>query len=194
MRNFMKLILGSTLMVSLSACGTLSSTMGGGGGGNLDAFIQASQAASDLSSTSSTQLAQAVLSKDAYDKLTARRTAAMSISDPKEKEAEIEAVQSDTLAEADKAKKAATRAGTFNFMLSLLRATDVVKQGTNIVKNPPTNPALVTKVNGVRESVADLNTLVNNMSSIAGKVTALAKAGEITLPTSASEQTVELSM
>lgn len=177
---------------------------GGGGGSNIDAFLQSATEAEGLMRKSSWNIADALLAKDKVDALKEKRNAIEKITDPKEKAAKLRELDKDVNSqlatmdfvakskelekEPDKKKKETTAAGIFNFSLGLLKDTELLSQGQKLATTPP-SPAIANKLPQVKDFVASLGNQLDSIKKVGEGLKQLSAAvGLKALPTKASDK------
>lgn len=205
------LALGMSSQIQAFGLGGLGNLVGGvtsGGGANagqqIDDFLKTADEAHALTSKSVQILADALLTKEANDKLKADMEAAKAIQDPKEREANIRKVEADSLAalakidyeknakvkeiENDKKKQAQVGASIYNFMLALLKDKELVEKGSYLASSVSSNPLLITKLGKVTDVVTSISGQMGNMAKVASGLQKLSSVAKVTaLPTKATD-------
>jgi len=207
---FKKIVLVSFLAISGANAGmfdsiTSAATTATGGGTQevsvnaLDATIKNYVIAKTLLQKSSDTLAKALLSKEEAAKFESALKAAKTISDPQEKEAAINKVQSDkeTAISAalesqetkDKFAKANQKTtnlllnGGFNFMLSGLKYKDTLSSAKSMMASLSANPMAATKYSSqlgqLKDMVVTLPDNIITIANIGDKLYGLASANGI---------------
>ena len=199
--------LSVTLAYSAPSHAQFGGLMGGGGGATpeaVDQFLATALDAETLISDSAWYLSSAVLAKEKFQALLARKNAATKLQDPKEKAAELRSITADataalanavsdsnaskSLETADKEKKAKISTGVFNFVLGVLKDGDLVLQSSKLVSGVP-SPAVATKVTQIKNVVSSIKNQMGNMQkAVTGMKKLGAAVGLKALPTKSSDK------
>lgn len=181
--------------------------MGGGGGGatpeKVDAFVADAKAAEILVRTSAWHIAHAVLSKDRYAELQAKREVILKIADPQEKDAklkELDKTLNDDLAKADYKKasedekkadeehKKQTAAALFNYSLGVLKDAELIIKGKDLVSGTP-SPMVATRIPAAKGALDSIVSQADAQTKVIGGIKTLCTSVDLKdLPTKASDQ------
>jgi hypothetical protein len=176
---------------------------GGASVADVDGFIAAALESDALVRDSSILLGRAVIAKDRMEAITAKFKAAAAATDPQEKAAKTRDAQTDLNAELvktdfkavcekdaaawDDAKKQNVADALYNLSLGLLKDSQLVTTGKNLVSGPP-NPAIAARLPLVKDTVAALAGQVDSLGKLVGSTKDLVKVVKLDkLPGAASE-------
>lgn len=179
--------------------GGASALLGGGGGGNVEqdvAKFNATMAtAVNLLNTSGQQLMQALVSKDKQAEFNEKLKSLEGITDAKEKNAKIVAIQADVnaalkqaqnskevqeeLKKADANKKQFIKGASFNYALGLMQTLDLVVTGNNIIKGVAANPMAALKVLPIKDALPLIQPLAGGFKDTTGMLMDVMKTAGI---------------
>jgi hypothetical protein len=190
----------------LGGLNVLKSTSGSGNvEQDVSTFLTKLNVANHLLNKSGHQLIMALASKEKQAEFEKRLKALEGVADPKEKNALIAQLQADQAAEiqqlaqnekvkadlknaSDEKKKNVANA-SFNYILGMFQAKDLLPIGNTIVQGVASNPLMVVKVLPVKDSIGSISSLVGNMGKSTGSLVDMMKAANIkpVMPTAANE-------
>lgn len=149
-----------------------------------DGFLKAAANAEKLMGNSLTLLVRSLASKEASASYESAMKAALSQTDPKEAQSQINAAQTNAAAalneqvKGSQLKAAASAmngeqrkqlgAAAFNFSLAMLQDKSLIDQSKGLVSGMSANPALLGKLGNVKDAVSSLSTQIEVGAKIAG--------------------------
>jgi hypothetical protein len=182
---------------------------GGGGGGDIDAFLVSTQRGEDLTRVSSLALLEAVSSHEEAQKLRDTMQAAQALPDPKEREAALRQVTSDAAAKlaavdfetkskdlertASAEQRKQVGVSVYNLALAILIDHQAVEQAHGITQSAASNPiGMATqgaKLLKVKDAAASIGGQMTNLAKISTGLPKLMSVAKLTaLPTSTADQ------
>jgi hypothetical protein len=169
-----------------------------------DTFLQQAQAAESLLKTSLWAMSSALLSKEQVAELKAKKDKAEQVTDPKEKDAQLQEVtKSETAALNEAASDAALKsnvdkmdadrkkllgASAYNYALGVLQEKALSGQSSGLISSMGSDPSMLTKVGKVKDVAASLTNQLSLHASLAGKMPAVFSAVGAQAPKSADEK------
>ncbi len=149
-----------------------------------DSFLKAAAHAEKLMGNSLTLLVRSLASKEAAASYESAMKAALSQTDPKEAQSQINAAQTSAAAalneqvKGSQLKAAASAmsgeqrkqlgAAAFNFSLAMLQDKALIDQSKGLISGMSANPTLLGKLGSVKDAVSSLSTQVEVGAKIAG--------------------------
>jgi hypothetical protein len=178
--------------------GSASALMGGGGGNveqDVAKFNATMATAVSMLNTSGQQLMQALVSKDKQAEFNEKLKSLEGITDAKEKNAKIVAIQADVnaalkqaqnskevqeeLKKADANKKQFIKGASFNYALGLMQTLDLVVTGNNIIKGVAANPMAALKVLPIKDALPLIQPLAGGFKDTTGMLMDVMKTAGI---------------
>lgn len=197
----------------IPGAGMLGAVTGGGTAVDVDGFMAKAALTNQLFKDSRAQLASMMGTKEQVAELQALQDTLKNTSDPKEKEALTQKIQTISeevmaagkadqdvvaarLAAASDESKAKAKAAAANFALAALQATELAPAGQSALSSLTSNPMqaakLATKIGSIKTLITDIKGIVGNSTMALTELPSIMSKAKIpvTMPTSAKDAPV----